>query len=332
MQTMTKRKFMTTAGAASAVLLTRDLLAAQGAKMPRVGALWLGGPSPFSNAFLKGLADLGYIDGQNVTVEQRFAKGQLNLAPELATELIALEVDVIVAVGAVGARAAQELTKTIPIVFAAVLDPVALGFAVSLERPGGNVTGLISFDPEQPRKQFEILKEVVPNLTRVAILSDGDIPPGEGGWNPLEKVNDDAARSLGMQPQWVRLKGRPTADLEEAFRAMANERAQALLILEVPVTLRHLKQIAELAAKYRLPTMFPGGWPNEGLITYGTSILHTLPRVPVYVDKILKGAKAGELPIEVITRRELVVNLKTAMAIGITIPSELLKRADRVVE
>jgi hypothetical protein len=151
------------------------------------------------------------------------------------------------------------------------------------------------------------------------------------GWSPFEKANDSAARALGLQPLWFRVSG-PTPDLQAAFAAMTTERAEALLVLEVPVNLSNLKPTAELAASHRLPTMFPGGWANDGLITYGTSILNATPRIPSYVDKILKGAKAGQMPIEVITKRELIFNLKTALVLGVTIPSDLLNRADRVIQ
>ena len=214
-----------------------------------------------------------------------------------------------------------------------VLDPVAAGFAATLERPGGNITGITSFDAQQAAKQLEVLKEVIPKLARVAMLSDQDIPraaASDGGWNTLEKANDTAARSADLQAQWLRVKG-PAPDLEGAFTAMINERAEALLILEVPVTLRHLKPIAELAAKHPLPTIFPGGSANDGLITYGTSVYDAVPLMAGYVEKILKGANPGDIPIGVITRRELVLNMKTARDIGVTIPPELLKRADRVI-
>ena len=173
---------------------------------------------------------------------------------------------------------------------------------------------------------MELLKEVFPKLARVAILSDVDVADAFG------RPNDAAARALGMQPQMVKVKG-PNPDLEGAFSAMMKEGAEAIVVLEVPVTIEHQKRIAELAAMHRLPTIFPGGQANAGgLITYGTSILDAVPRMPEYVDKIIKGARAGELPVEVITRSELVFNLKTASEIGVTIQPDLLKRADRVIQ
>ena len=200
-----------------------------------------------------------------------------------------------------------------------------------MERPGGNVTGITSFDAHQASKQFEILKEVIPRLSRVAILSDQSIPRAQDGWNPFEKAYETAARASGLQPHWIRVLG-PEPDLVGAFKKIADEQLEAVVVLEVPVTLASLKSISELAAKHRLPTMFPAGWPNDGLITFGTSILNATPLIPIYVDRILKGAKPADMAIEVITRRELVINLKTAKEIGVTIPPELVSRADRVVE
>ncbi len=315
------------------LVLASGLATPQEAKLPRVGVLLLGGPGPSYDELRQEFAKLGYVEGRNIIFEPRFARGQLDRAPALAAELVTLNVDVIVTAGAIGVGAAQKATTKIPIVFAAVLDPVALvalGYAATLERPGGNITGISSFDPQRATKQFEILTEVIPNLSRVAILSDQDIPRTDG-WNPLERANDTAARALGLRPQWLRVKA-PVPDLDAAFAAMQSERAEVLLVLEVPVNLLNFKPIAELAAKHRLPTMFPSGWENQGLITYGTSIIDAVRRIPEYVDKILKGAKPGELPISVVARPELIVNLKTARDIGISIPPELTKRASRVIQ
>jgi putative tryptophan/tyrosine transport system substrate-binding protein len=297
----------------------------------RVGIILFGGPGPVFEAFRQDLGRLGYLEGRNIVFEPRFAEGQLDRMADFAAELVRLDVDVIVAVGAVAARAAQKATPRIPIVFAVVIDPVAAGFAATLERPGGNLTGTTSFDPQQPREQFELLKKIIPTLSRVAILSDLDIPrAADGGWNPLERANDAVARTLGLRPLVLRVKG-PTPDLQDAFSAMIEEGAEALVILEVPVTIAHQEQIAELAIMHRLPAIFPGGFTARGLISYGTTILDTLARLPAYVHTILNGAKPGDLPIEVTTRRELIFNLKTARAIGVTVPPDLLKRADQVI-
>jgi putative tryptophan/tyrosine transport system substrate-binding protein len=312
---------------------TISLSTAQEAKLPRVGVIANGGPDDIFDAVRQSFAQHGYVQGRNIVIEARFAHGQLNRVPGLFDELVGHDVDVIVSLGAVGAAAAQKANTQIPVVFVAVIDPVAVGIAAALERPGGNVTGVTSFDPQQATKQFELLKEVIPNLARVAILSDEDIPRVDG-WNPLEKANDVAARALGLRSQWLKVKG-PTPDLEGAFTAMNDERADALLVLDVPVPIIHQKRIAELAATNRLPSMFLGGRRMSeagGLIAYGTGLLDTLPRIPVYVEKILAGTKPRDLPIEVLSQHILIFNLKTARTIGVTIPPELLKRADRVVE
>src|SRR5436190_14746809 len=302
-------------------------------KHPRVGIISNDGPGPVFDALRQGFTQLGYVEGRNIVIEGRFAHGNLDRVPQLAAELVGLNVDVVVSLGAVGAQAARKASPMTPIVFVGAIDPIAVGFAATLERPGGSVTGITSFDPQQARKQFEVLKQVVPNLSRIAILSDEDIPRVDG-WNPLEKANDMAARSAGLQPQWLKVKG-PAPDFDGAFTAMKNERAEVLLVLDVPVPIIHQKRIADLAAKHRVPTMFLGGRrmsTSGGLIAYGTGLLDTCPRIPVYVDKILKGAQPRDLPIEVLTQHVLVLNLKTAREIGVTIPPELLKRADQVVE
>ena len=300
---------------------------------PCVGIISNEGPGPLFDALRQGFARLGYVEDRNIVIEGRFAHGNLERVPELAAELVGLNVDVIVSLGALGAHAARKVSSNVPIVFVGVIDPIAVGFAATLERPGGNITGITSFDSQQARKQFELLKQVIPNVSRVAILSDEDIPRVEG-WNPLERANDAAARATGVQPQWLKVKG-PNPDLEGAFTAMKSERAEVLLVLDVPVPIIYQKQIADLAAKHRIPTMFLGGRRMSnagGLIAYGTGLLDIVPRIPVYVDKILKGTKPGDLPIEVLARHILVINLKTAREIGVTMPSELLKQADQVIE
>jgi putative ABC transport system substrate-binding protein len=315
------------------LVVSANLLTAQEAKLARVGVIANGSPDPVFEALRQSFAQHGYVEGRNIVIDARFALGHLDRVPGLVTELIGLNADVIVSLGAVGAAAAQKANAKIPVVFVGAIDPVALGFAATLERPGGNVTGITTFDPQQAIKQLELLSQVIPNLARVAILSDEDIPRVDG-WNPLEKANDTAARALGLQPQWLKVKG-PSPDLDGAFTAMKNERADALLVLDAPVPIIHQKRIAELAATYRLPTMFLGGRRMSeagGLISYGTGLLDTLPRIPVYVKKILGGTKPADLPIEVLTQHLLIFNLKTAQTIGVTIPPELLKRADRVIE
>jgi putative ABC transport system substrate-binding protein len=204
----------------------------------------------------------------------------------------------------------------------------------TLQRPGGNLTGISNFDAQQPASQFALLREVFPKLERVAILSDEEIPhsPTDPGWNPLERANDTAARALGLLPQMLRVRG-PTPDLDGVFATVQRDRLDALLVLDVPVTFVHRQRIAELATAHRVPTMFPGGYANAGgLISFGTSADDMFPRMAGYVDRILKGANPGELSIEVITRRELIVNVRTAREIGVALPSEVVRRADHVIE
>ena len=310
--------------------LATRIAVSQEAKIPRIGVLTSGGPGRSYDAIRQGFAELGYVEGKTIILEPRFAQGQSEKLAELATELVRLDVDVIATTGAVGVRAARDATDKIPIVFSAVLDPVALGYVASLERPGGNVTGITSFDPQQATKQFEILKEIFPKLARVAILSDQNVPRAEDGWNPFEKAYDTAARAFGWAPLWIRVKG-PAPDLQGAFVTMMNAKVDVAVILEVPVILLNLKLISDLAVRHRVAAMFPAGWPDDGLVAYGTSMMNATSRIPVYVDRILKGGKPAEMPIEFTTRRELVINLKIAREIGVTIPLELLQRADRVV-
>ncbi len=302
-------------------------VAQQPANIPRVGFLAPQGRSlPLFEAFRQGLAELGYVEGRNVVIEARFAEGQLERLPELVAELVRLKVDVIALTGAVTARAAKKAVTDIPIVFAVVVDPLADNVVPSLERPGGNLTGVTSFDRQQARKQLELLKEVVPGLKRLAILGD------QGVSEALMKASEEQARALGLQPQRLRVAG-PTPDLEGAFAAIRQEHADALLILEEPVLGVHAKRIAEMAAKDRLPTVFaPSRVAAGGLIAYGTSQVEAIRRMAAYVDKVLKGARPGELSVETVTRYELIVNLKTAREIGVTIPPEVLKRADQVIQ
>ncbi len=303
---------------------------AQDKKVPRVGIILIGGPGPSYDALRQGFARLGYEEGKSIILEPRFARGQLDKAREFASELVALNVDVIVGPGLVGIGNAKDFTKTIPIVFSAAPDPVALGYVASLERPGHNITGITSFDSTQAKQQIEILRSIVPRLTRVAVISDVDIPRVDSK-NPIEESMSAAAKEAGVELSWIHLKG-PTPDFTAVSTELVQMRAGALIVLEVPVPLLHLKQIADLAAGERLPSIFPAGWPNNGLISYGTSILFATARIPVYVDRILKGAKPADMPIEVVSKRELVINRKTARELGLTIPDELLKRADRVLE
>jgi putative ABC transport system substrate-binding protein len=302
----------------------------------KVGILINGGPTPLFDTIKKNLlsdfAELGYVEGRDVVIEPRFAELKLERLPSLASELADANVDVIIAIGGPAAVAAQKATSTVPVIFSIVTDPVALKLVASTDKPGSNITGITSLDPLQATKQFELLKEVFPGIKRVAVLSDQTIPGAdERGLAPIDRANEAAARALALEPQIVKVKS--AADLDAAIAAMIKERAEALLVLEVPVPFTARKQIAELAIKNRLPAIFPGGQADAGgVITYGTSIADTWRRFAVFADKIFKGAKPADLPVDVITRRELIFNLQTAQAVGATIPQELLKRADRIVQ
>lgn len=302
-------------------------VAQQATKIPRIGFLAPQGRSlPLFDGFRQGLAELGDVDGQNVIIEPRFAEGHYERFPEIFAELLRLKVDVLVVTGAVTVRAAKKAVTDVPIVFAVVVDPVADNVVPSLERPGGNLTGVTSFDPLQATKQFELLKEVIPGLKRVAILGD------QGVSEALMKASEEQARALGLQPQPLRVSG-PSPDLDGAFAAFRREHADALLVLEEPVLGVHATRIAELASKDQLPTVFaPSRAAAGGLIAYGTSQVEAIRRMAAYVDKVLKGGQPGLLSVETVTRYELIVNLKTAREIGVTIPPEVLKRANQVIQ
>nr|WP_315594968.1 ABC transporter substrate-binding protein [uncultured Cupriavidus sp.] len=312
---------------------------AQPRKSFRVGVLFNGAavvdgkPNPTLEGLRRGMAQLGYAEGADVMYEARFAEAVLERLPEFAAELVGKGVDVIVTYGGPATNAARKATTTVPIVASIVADPVAIGVAATLERPGGNITGATNNDPELASRQFDILKAVIPGLERVAILSDPDIPGVDAnGLAPIERANVGAARAAGLIPQVLKVRG-PKPDLEAAFDAMNSDRAQALVVLEVPAPLGERKRIAALATKRRLPTMFWGGAEDSGgLLSYGTSVSANFPRLPAIIDRILKGAKPADTPFEVVSRRELAINLRTARELGLTIPPALLKRADRVIE
>ncbi|MEX3985467.1 ABC transporter substrate-binding protein [Paraburkholderia sp. EG287A] len=301
--------------------------AQQAAKIPRIGFLAPQGRSlPLFDAFRKGLANFGYIDGKNIVIEPRFAEGHYERFPEIISELVGRKIDVLAVTGAVTARAAKKSVSDIPIVFSVVVDPVADNVVPNLEQPGGNLTGVTSFDPLQATKQLELLKQIIPGLKRVAILGD------QGVSEALINSAEEQARTLGLQPQRLRLAG-PNPDLEGAFAIFRQQHADALLVLEEPVLGVHAKEIADLAAKDHLPTLFP---PSRvaagGLISYGTSQTDAIQHMAAYIDKVLKGAKPGALSVETVKRYELVVNLKTAQDIGVTVPPDVIKLADRVIQ
>ena len=307
--------------------------AAQSGRIPRVGYLPSAGTSasvqPTLEAVRQGLTELGYVDGRDIIIEARFSEGRVERLPELAAELLGLNVDIIVTLGGVATRAAKNATSAVPIVFAVVIDPVAGGLVPDRQRPGGNLTGFTSFDPQEMRPHLEFLKEAIPGLARVAFLGDAGVP---GSPEASRAWDEQQARAVGLQSQTLRIRG-PSPDLEGAFQAANRAQAQAMLILEMPATIEHRRQIAELAIRHRLPTLFVGSYGDAGgLIAYGTSRGETGCRLAAYVDRILKGAQPGSLPVERLTRYELILNLKTAKSIGVTLPSGLLERADRVIQ
>jgi len=305
--------------------------AQQPTKIPRIGLLFTATPSAAAariEAFRQGLRELGYVEGKNILIEQRYAEGQLNHMNELAAELVRLKVDVIVTIGPAATRPAKEATHAIPIVMGVDDDPVGNGFVASLARPGGNITGLASLAPEIGGKQLELLKEIVPRLSRVAVLGTSTQP---GNAQSLREA-EVAAQALVVKFQYLDVLS--PKDIEPVFRTASNGRAEAVLVLRASVFFSHRKQIVDLAAKRQLPAMYyTTEYVEEGgLMTYGVSITDLFRRAATYVDKILKGAKPAELPIEQPTKFELVINLKTAKRIGLTISPNVLARADRVIK
>jgi putative ABC transport system substrate-binding protein len=302
---------------------------AQKAKVSRIGYLAASSrDEPFVDAFRQGLRELGYIEGQNIVIEYRFADGKFDRLPELTAELLQLKVDVIVTAGGNATQVAQKATSTIPIVGAASPDPVRTGLVASLARPGGNVTDLSVQSPELSGKRLELLKEAVPDASRVAVLFNPTNISSAERWKEMEV----AARSLGVKLQPIEVRG--SEDLEKAFKAATKERARALIVARdfVIETLRG--RIVDFAAKNKLPAMYEQGNFVEagGLMSYGPSFPDLFRRAATYVDKILKGAKPGDLPVEQPTKFELIINLKTAKQIGLTIPPNVLARADRVIK
>ena len=331
------RQFALAALLALATALTGCLAQApqtpQAAKVYRVGALFNRVPGPDFDILKKELARLGYVEGTNIIFEPRFAEGKLDRLPGLAAELVAMNVDVIATYGGPPTAAARKSTTTIPIVAALVADPVAIGAAATLARPGGNVTGITNHDPLRATRQLSILKEVLPKLARVAFLSDADIPGADAtGFAPIERDNIAAATAMNIRPQTLKLRG-PTPDLAAALDSIVAEKADVIVVMEVPVTILTRGRIAELATARRIPTMFWGGTADAGvLMSYGTAFTDTFPRMPLVVAKILKGAKPADTPFEEITRQDFIVNLKVARELGVTMPPEVLKRANRIIE
>jgi putative ABC transport system substrate-binding protein len=326
----TRREFLI-AGGAGLCVFAAPLAAQQPGKVARIGRLSPASAAADTGIFevlQRGLNSLGWIEGRNVVMEDRFAEGRSDRLPELAAELVRLKVDVIVTGSTVGALAAKNATATIPIVMVMGGDPVASGLAASLARPGGNVTGFTSLGQELNVKRLEVLKETVPGLARVPVLWNPTFPDAVASVKSLE----GAARALGVQLRLVDV--RDPAEFEKAFAAMGGEHAKALMVLPDIMFMVHRRRIVKLAAKSRLPAMY--GLVEfvdaGGLMFYGASLPDMYARAASYVDRILKGAKPSELPIERPTKFELVINMKTAKALGVTIPQQILLRADRVIE
>jgi putative tryptophan/tyrosine transport system substrate-binding protein len=299
-------------------------------KVPRIGYLSATSRAHAAmnaEAFRQGLRELGYVEGQTIAIEYRYADGTLERLPELAAELIRLPVDVLVTAGGNAAHAARHATSAIPIVVAASDDPVGAGLVASLARPGGNITGLSLLSPELGGKRLELLKEVAPHASQVAVLLNPTDPGNVRQWREMAV----AARALGVQLQGLEVQG--PAELERAFDAAIRQGAGALMILRTSLLDTHQPRIIHLAATSRLPSMYEQREfvAAGGLLSYGPSFPALFRRAAAYVDKILKGAKPGDLPVEQSTTFELVINLKTAQALGITIPPTLLFLADEVI-
>jgi putative ABC transport system substrate-binding protein len=311
-------------------LITGFVQAQQPGKVPRIGFLITSSPSaiaPRMDAFRQGLRELGYVEGKNILLERRHADGKSDQLPTLAAELVSLQVDVIVSSGPTATRPAKEATSTIPIVMTFDDDPVGSGFVVSLARPGGNITGLSTLSPQISGKQLELLKEIVPRLGRVAVIGTST---RQGTAQNLKEM-ELAAGSFGVKLQY--LDAPDPKDIENIFRAARKGQADGVLVLQSPVLNSQRAQIADLALKSRLPATYPRREFVEdgGLMSYGVSISDLDRRAATYVDKILKGAKPADLPVEQPTKFELVINLKAAKQIGLTIPPNVLARADKVI-
>ncbi len=300
-------------------------------KGPRIG--YLGATSPSTNAarieaFRQGLRELGYVEGKNIVIEWRHAEGKFDRFPALAAELVRLKVDIIITGGPPATRSAREATSTIPIVMAFDSDPVGSGFVASLARPGGNITGLATLAPEISGKQLELLKEIVPKLSRVVVLGTSTRP---GNAQAIKEI-ELAAGAFGVKLQYLDVLD--PKDIETAFREARKGHAEAVLMLSSPVFTSQRTQIVDLAVKSRFPAMYPQSEYVEdgGLMTYGANIADLFRRAATYVDKILKGAKPADLPVEQPTKFEFIINLKAAKQIGLTIPPNVLARADKVIK
>jgi len=315
------------------VLLAVEVIAEaqQAGKVPRIGILSASAASlnpDRTEAFRQGFRELGYVEGKDIVIEYRYAEGKFDRLPALAAELVRLKVDVIVTRGAAPTRSAKEVSNTIPIVMSSGGDPVTDGFVASLARPGGNITGLSTYAPEISGKQLELLKEIVPRLSRVAVLGTSTIP---GHAQSLREI-ELAAGALKVQLQYLDVLG--PKDIETAFRAASKGRAEALLVLGGSVLASERTHILESAVKRGLPAIYAArqSVDDGGLMSYGVNLTDLDHRAAAYVDKILKGRKPADLPVEQPKKFEFIINLKAAKQIGLTIPPNVLARADKVIK
>jgi putative tryptophan/tyrosine transport system substrate-binding protein len=325
-----RRTFITLLGGAAAAwpLAAR---AQESTKIPRIGFLGAVTPEDFphlENAFRDGLRELGYVEGRNLVIVYRWAEGKAERLPELAADLVGLRVDAIFCITSAAARAAKSATTAIPVVFVGVSDPVKYGLVAGLARPGGNMTGLGHFTPELNGKRLELIKEAVPGLRHVAVL-----------WNTGNESHEEQLKDLASPAQMLGMRLHPAGidrleDLEDAFQAMVNARAEALMVLASSLTHRHLRQIAALAVRHKLPSImeFSEFTAAGGLLMYGPTWAGMFQRGGVLVGKILRGTIPGELPVEQPTRFAFFVNMRTAKALDLEVPPMLLARADEVIE
>jgi putative ABC transport system substrate-binding protein len=310
--------------------------AQQPKKIPRVGVAHVGflsitSPAAISSrieAFRHGLRELGYLEGKNIVIEERYAEGKIDRLRAMAADLLRLKTDVILTGGPLGTLVAKEATVTIPIVMAFDNDPVGARFVASLARPGGNITGLSTHYPEITGKQLELLKEILPRLSRIAVLGNSNEP----GSAQSQRETELAAKAFGVQLEYLDVQN--PQDIETAFRDARKNRADGVVVLASAVFLSHRKQLADLAVKHRVAAVYQAGEYVEvgGFMSYGVSISDLFRRAATYVDKIVKGAKPADLPVEQPTKFELIINLKAAKEIGLTVPPNVLARADRVIK
>jgi putative ABC transport system substrate-binding protein len=331
------KSFLTTAfvlfsiAIAISISVALPVEAQQAKRIPHVGFVTAGSAATIASriaAFRQGLHDLGYVEDKNIIIHWRFAEGKLERLPLLVAEVVRLNVDIILSAGSGVTHPAKNATATIPVVMAQDTDPVGNGFVASLARPGGNITGLSSYSAELNGKRLELLKDILPRLSRLAVLGYTSYP---GNAQAVKQV-ELAAAPLGVKVQYVDIL-RPE-DFEPAFRAAGQSRADAGLVLQSSLLNSHRKELADLAMKARLPVIYyaPEWTEAGGLVSYAASINDLYRRAAIFVDKILKGAKPGDLPVEQPTKFELVINLKTAKQIGLTIPPNVLARADKVIK